>query len=130
MNEPIKSYQDLIVWKKSIHLCTEVYRITVKFPESEKFGIINQIRRASVSVSSNIAEGWGRNSTKNYTQFLKISRGSLLETQSLLVISKQLNFLSEDEYVKIDLLIVEISKMLNKLISTLENNIANKEQIP
>ena len=131
MGEPVKSYQDLIVWQKSIHLCTELYRITVNFLETEKFGIINQIRRASVSISSNIAEGWGRNSTKNYTQFLKISRGSLLETQSLLVISRELQFLSNDEHKKIDLLIVEISKMLNKLISTLENkNILNKEQTP
>lgn len=131
MGEPVKSYQDLIVWQKSIHLCTELYRITVNFLETEKFGIINQIRRASVSISSNIAEGWGRNSTKNYTQFLKISRGSLLETQSLLVISRELQFLSNDEHKKIDLLIVEISKMLNKLISTLENkNISNKEQTP
>ena len=130
MGESIKSYQDLIVWKKSIYLCTELYRLTANFPDSEKFGITNQIRRASVSISSNIAEGWGRNSTKNYIQFLKISRGSLLETQSLLIVSNKLNFLTNDEHKEIDLLVTEISKMLNKLISTLENNITNKEKIP
>ena len=131
MSEFVKSYQDLIVWQKAIIFCTEIYRITSTFPETEKFGLTNQIRRASVSISSNIAEGWGRQSTKSYVQFLKISRGSFLETQSQLIISRELKFLSIDEHQKIDLLIVEISKMLNKLISTLENKlITNKEQIP
>ena len=131
MYESIKSYQDLIVWQKAIIFCTEIYRITSTFPETEKFGLTNQIRRASVSISSNIAEGWGRQSTKSYVQFLKISRGSFLETQSQLIISRELKFLSIDEHQKIDLLIVEISKMLNKLISTLENKlITNTEQIP
>lgn len=121
MREDIKSYKDLIVWQKSVDLAMEVYKISASFPDHEKFGISNQLRRASVSISSNIAEGWGRNSTKNYVQFLRISRGSLLEIESILHITQKLDYRSNKEHDSIMSLIEEISKMLNKLISALES---------
>ncbi len=75
MNNKINSYKDLIVWQKSIALVTEIYKLTKTFPAEEKFGIVNQLNRAVVSIPANIAEGWGRESSKNYLQFLRISRG-------------------------------------------------------
>ena len=75
MNNKINSYKDLIVWQKSIALVTEIYKLTKTFPAEEKFGIVNQLNRAVESIPANIAEGWGRESSKNYLQFLRISRG-------------------------------------------------------
>lgn len=114
----LKSYKELIVWQKSITLVKEIYKITSTLPENEKFGLISQMRRASVSIPSNIAEGWGRLSRKNYIQFLRISRGSLFELETQILITKELNYISDCE--TIENLIIEISKMLNSLIRKLE----------
>lgn len=113
----IKSYKELIVWQKAILLVKEVYTYTKSFPEEEKFGLVSQMRRSSISVPSNIAEGWGRLSKKNYIQFLRIARGSLYELETQLIITVGLNFNINSE--KIERLIVEISKMLNALIKSL-----------
>ncbi|MCX6284753.1 MAG: four helix bundle protein, partial [Bacteroidetes bacterium] len=75
----IISYHDLEVWKKAVICAKEVYRLTENFPEKEKYGLTSQIRRATVSVPANIAEGWGRESSKNFIQFLRTARGSLYE---------------------------------------------------
>jgi four helix bundle protein len=78
----IRSYKELIVWQKSIALVKEIYLLTEKLPQSELYGLISQMRRAAISIASNIAEGYGRNSTKEYTQFYSISYGSLLELET------------------------------------------------
>tara|TARA_R110002020_G_scaffold158989_6_gene342558 strand:+ start:71 stop:424 length:354 start_codon:yes stop_codon:yes gene_type:complete len=113
----VKSYKELIVWQKSIDLVSLIYNISKGFPEDEKFGLTSQIRRASVSVPSNIAEGWGRLSRKNYIHFLRISRGSLFEVETQIIIAKNLKYF--DDSKEIDNLIVEISKMLNAMMSKL-----------
>jgi four helix bundle protein len=119
----INSYKDLDVWKKSMILITEVYSVSQTFLSNEMYGLISQIRRASCSVSLNIAEGWGRSSTKNYIQFLRISKGSLMEVENCILISQNLSYISVE---KADLLfqqIDEISRMLNGLIKALKNKI-------
>jgi len=78
----VNSYKELIVWQKSIAMVTQIYTLTRSFPAEEKFGLASQLNRAAVSIPSNIAEGWGRESAKNYLQFLRISRGSLMETET------------------------------------------------
>ncbi|MEP5611252.1 MAG: four helix bundle protein [Cyclobacteriaceae bacterium] len=124
MNEQVsislKSYKELIVWQRAMQLVKEIYRITSTFPPEEKFGLTNQMRRASVSIPSNIAEGWGRSLTKNYLQFLRISRGSLYELETQLALSVDLEFLSNSD--KAEGLIVEVSKMLNTLIKKLDSS--------
>ena len=90
----INSYKDLEVWKKSMILITEVYSISQTFPSNEMYGLISQIRRAACSVSLNIAEGWGRSSTKSYIQFLRISKGSAMELENCILISQNLNYVS------------------------------------
>ena len=83
----MKSYRDLIVWQKSMNLVTLVYSLTIDFPENEKFGLTSQIKRSAVSIPSNIAEGFGRNTTGELNQFLGIARGSLAELETLIEIS-------------------------------------------
>ena len=119
----ISSYKDLDVWQRAISLVTDIYKITGSFPREELFGLTSQIRRATCSVPLNIAEGWGRESTKSYIQFLKISRGSILEVETCLLICKNLNYISLDEYIKIDSQIEIVSKMLNALIKSLKNRL-------
>ncbi|MEK6152766.1 four helix bundle protein [Flavobacteriaceae bacterium 3-367] len=121
LNDSLKSYKELRVWQKSIALIKEVYKVTNGFPEDEKFGLIGQMRRSSVSIPSNIAEGWGRKSLKNYIQFLRNSRGSLFELETQVVISKELNYIKYSKTIENQ--IEEISKMLNSLIRSLEKKL-------
>jgi len=97
--EKMKSYKDLQVWKISMDFVIEVYKLTDKFPSSELYGLTNQIRRSSVSIPSNMAEGSGRKNTKEYIQFLYISKGSLLELETQLEISNRLGYIKDIEYL-------------------------------
>lgn len=105
--------EDLIVWKKAIQLTKEVYLLSSKIPNDEKFGIISQIKRCSVSIPSNIAEGAGRNSNNEFKHFLGIANGSCYELQTQLILIKELNL--TNEIIEIDVLIekcIEIQKMI------------------
>lgn len=113
----IESYKDLIVWQKSMDLVVLIYQVTDKLPSKEQFGLISQMRRAVVSIPSNIAEGYGRQSTGSYTQFLSIARGSLLELETQIELCIRLNFIKKTDIEIILNGIVEISKMLSSLIS-------------
>lgn len=91
----INSFKDLEVWGKNFSLVSTIYQITQEYPKEEICGLTSQIRRSSVSIPSNIAEGWNRKSTKTYIQFLNIANGSLAELETLLIVSKNLNYLNE-----------------------------------
>ena len=123
MSNKISTYKDLIVWQKAILLVTEIYTITRNFPMEEKFGIVNQLNRAVVSIPSNIAEGWGREYSKNYLQFLRISRGSLMEVETLILISKNLKYINEDIYLLISKGIEEVGRILQGLIKSIQQKI-------
>jgi four helix bundle protein len=118
----IQSYKDLEVWKKSFAFTLEVYKLTADFPSEEKFGIISQLRRASVSIPSNIAEGWSRKSTKSYIQFLHISLGSIAEVETLLLLSYELKYLNYESSQYLQKSLSDIGKMLNGLISSLRRS--------
>lgn len=111
-------HKELDVWKKSIHFVTRIYRVTEPFPKTEIFGLVNQLRRAAVSIPSNIAEGAARGSDKEFIHFLYIALGSLSETETQILISKQLDFL-QDESIMEELIIIR--KMLLGLINYLKN---------
>ena len=115
----IESYKDLEVWKKGVRFSIEIYQITSTFPASEQFGIINQLRRASSSIPANTAEGYGRESAKNYVQFLKTARGSLNETETFLYIAFGLNYLQKKTLDGLIIKSSELGKMLNSLIKKL-----------
>ena len=90
----VKTYKESIVWQKSMDLVEQVYTLTKSFPESEKFALANQIRRCSVSIPSNIAEGWGRGTAKFYVHFLPIAKGSLAELETQLEIANRLTYVN------------------------------------
>ncbi|MCX6174076.1 MAG: four helix bundle protein [Ignavibacteriales bacterium] len=116
----MKTYKELIVWQKAINLVSIIYNNTKNFPKEEIYGLTNQIRRAAVSIPSNIAEGFGRNSKNDFKRFLRISIGSLFEVQTQLEISKNLQFLSELNYQIIFDATREIEAMLASLIRKLK----------
>ena len=104
-------FKDLEIWKRSRLFCFDIYKITSKFPESEKFGLTNQLRRASVSIPSNIAEGSSRNSSKDFSRFLKITLGSAYEIETQLLIANDLKFISENELKQLTEELSETIKM-------------------
>jgi len=116
----MQTYRELIVWQKAMSLVLKLYTETRSWPKDEVYGLTSQIRRSAVSIPSNIAEGYGRNSTGDYTRFLQIASGSLYEFQTQLEISFQLGYLNEEKYVEINSLSIEIEKMLSSLISKLK----------
>ena len=118
----MNNYKELIVWQKSMLLTELVYKITLSFTEEEKYGLISQIRRCAVTVPSNIAEGAGRNSNKEFRNFLGIANGSLNELNTQLEISKRLGFLVENDLIKIIQLCNEVQKMIYTLIKKFSNN--------
>jgi four helix bundle protein len=113
------SFKDLVVWQRAIQLTVAVYKLTSSFPDSERFGLTNQLRRASVSVASNIAEGYGRSTTGEYLQFLGHARGSNCEVRTQLIISKELEFGSEQLRQQAEGLSSEVSKMLVSMMNKL-----------
>ena len=115
----IASHRDLTVWQKSMGLVLAVYELTEQFPKSEMYGLSSQMRRATVSIPSNIAEGKTRGTRKDYRHFLLNSFGSGAELETQIEIAKQLPFGKNLEYTKVDKLLVEVMKMLNALIKKL-----------
>ena len=108
-------YRKLSVYQKAMDLVVEIYKLLKKFPLEERYALCDQIRRASISVPSNIAEGMGRFSDKEKIHFLEISNGSLMETMCQLEIAKQLGYLSQEDYQRVEADITEIACMLSSL---------------
>jgi four helix bundle protein len=119
--ETLKSYLDLDVWKKSRNLTKEVYVLTKSFPKEELYGLTNQIRRSAVSVTSNIAEGSGRQTAKDTIQFLYIARGSLYELETQLFIASDLEYLNAKQLENLVVVITECKKLLNGFIKYYKN---------
>jgi len=116
--------EELKIWQKSIELTKLVYEVVVSLPSNEKYGLISQIKRSSVSIASNIAEGAGRNSNKEFKHFLSIANGSSYELQTQLILTKELNLISEELIQPILGLIIEIQKMNYSFQKSLENKIS------
>ena len=114
-------YKDLEIWKKSLTLSFEIYRVTEKFPSEEKFGLTSQMRRSSVSIPSNIAVGAGRNSNGEFRQFLGIATGSLFELETQVLLSEKMNFLTSDESTSFQNEILSITNMIFKLKENLKS---------
>lgn len=117
--ERIKTYRDLGVWQKAMQLVTQVYFITKDIPKEEVYGLTSQIRRCSVSIPSNIAEGYGRSSTNDYLRFLQIASGSLYELQTQLEICLNLEYLSKEIFEEVHENSREIERMLSSLMRKL-----------
>ena len=110
------NYKDLLAWQKSIVLAKTVYRLTADYPSDERFGLVNQMRRCSVSIPSNIAEGYGRGTDNDLVHFLYISLGSSNELDTQLTISFELSFIDKEKYKEVEQLNHEVNKMLSSLV--------------
>lgn len=117
-----QSYRDLLVWQKSIALCTHVYKICEMFPKSELYGLADQMKRAAVSIPSNIAEGQSRQHVKEFLNFISIANGSLAELDTQRIIAESLRFITLEHSAHLDELIIEIRKMLYALTTKLKTN--------
>jgi four helix bundle protein len=113
----LEDYKDLIVWKRAMELATAAYKVAQKLPREENYALADQIRRSAVSVPSNIAEGYGRGSAKDYARFLSIARGSRYELETQLLLCVELGYVKEEEIASAIQLGYEVAKMLNVIIS-------------
>jgi len=119
----LQKYEDLIVWQKAMDLVAEVYKIAKLLPDEEKYALSDQMRRAAVSIPSNIAEGQERNTTKDFINHLYIARGSKGELETQLLICVRLQYLVQSQIEMAQGLLVEIGKMLNALIQSLSTKL-------
>ena len=118
----VKSYKELLIWQKGIKIVVFIYKLTKDFPKEEIYALTSQLKRASVSVPSNIAEGFGRQTDKSFNHFLNISRGSLNEIETQLIIAKELDFVLDNNlFNEILFLIEEESKMINAFSKNLKD---------
>ncbi|HEU5412049.1 MAG TPA: four helix bundle protein [Candidatus Acidoferrales bacterium] len=117
--QAIRNYRDLLVWQKAMSLVEEVYQLTSRFPSDERFGLVAQLRRAAVSIPSNIAEGQARKSTREFVQFLSLAEGSLAEVDTQLLLSERLGLCAEHDVRRLFSIIEEIRKMLMALSARL-----------
>ncbi len=113
------NYSDLTVWQKAMQFVTELYKVTAAFPKEEKYGLVDQMRRAAVSVPSNIAEGHSRKAKADFSKFLRIALGSLTELETQIIISKNLSYIDESLTNKLLDTSLEIKKMLQGLLKSL-----------
>ena len=119
----IQSYKDLLIWQRGIDIVSLVYQLISDFPKDEIYALSSQIKRSAVSIPSNIAEGYGRQSTQSYIQFVKIARGSLCELETQLLVAEKLGFVKlESLYSDIIKQITEESKMINSFLNKLESS--------
>jgi four helix bundle protein len=115
----IRDYRDLFVWQKAMDLVELVYRVTQSFPKEEIYGLTSQVRRAAVSVPSNIAEGQGRFSDQEFRRFLSISHGSLRELETQILIAARLSYMNESSKCEVLALASEVGRLTNGLLNTL-----------
>ena len=113
-----QSYRDLIAWQKAIEVVTEIYKATKAFPSEERYGLTNQLRRAAVSVPSNIAEGQAHFSAKEFYRFLSTARGSLVEVETQLEIARNLSYLSREQSTVLLKSVAELGRILNGLLAS------------
>lgn len=119
----IKSCKDLLIWQKGIEIVVLTYKLVSSFPKDELYALSSQIKRSSVSIPSNISEGYGIQSTQSYIQFIKIARGSLCELETQLLIAKKLDFISDEKlFSELTNQIIEESKMINSFLNKLESS--------
>ena len=120
--QEVRSYRDLIVWQKAMELVVRVYHMTKVFPPDERFGLTSQVRRAAISIPSNIAEGHARNSTKEYRNFLSIAQGSTAEVETQTMIAVRLGYVSEKQTETI----LEISSEISRMLAAIKKKLTSR----
>jgi four helix bundle protein len=118
----IKDYKDLIVWQKAMEAAAEIYKLVKRLPKEEMYALSDQMRRAAISIPSNIAEGQARNSSKEFNQFLAIAKGSKAELETQLFLCVKVGYLTDNDIASAITLLVEIGKIINTLQQKLTTN--------
>lgn len=126
----METHKDLRVWQQSIEMVTSIYLMTKSFPKEELFGLVSQLRRAAVSVPSNIAEGYARGTDKEKLHFLRISSGSMSEVETQLILSRNLEYIDQEKYNEVSNSLTSVWKQLNSLISSIKNKMTQQEKLP
>ena len=126
----METHRDLRVWQQSIEMVTSIYKMTKAFPKDEIFGLVSQMRRAAVSVPSNIAEGYARGTDKEKLHFLRISSGSMSEIETQLMLSLKLGYIGQETYSELSEQITSVWKQLNALISSIKKRLSPQDQLP
>ena len=126
----METHKDLRVWQQGIEMVTSIYLMTKSFPKEEVFGLASQLRRASVSVPSNIAEGYARGTDKEKLHFLRISSGSMSEVETQLLLSLNLGYIDQEKYNKLSEIVTSVWKQLNSLITSLKKRLIPQEPLP
>ncbi len=116
----LKNYKELMVWQKAYGLCLDVYRVTASFPAEERYGLVSQLRRAAVSVPSNIAQGYGRKTTGEYVQLLHVPYASLCELETQMLLAVDLGFLRSEQADSLRGVIGDVERLLKALIESLK----------
>ena len=126
----METHKDLRVWQQGIELVTSIYMMTKAFPKDEVFGLVSQMRRAAVSVPSNIAEGYARGTDREKLHFLRISSGSMSEIETQLMLSLNLGYISQEVYDELSERVTSVWKQLNALISSLKKRLNSQDLLP
>ena len=126
----METHKDLRIWQQSIEMVTSIYLMTKAFPKDELFGLVSQMRRAAVSVPSNIAEGYARGTDREKLHFLRISSGSLSEVETQLILSLNLGYVIQETYDELSERVTSVWKQLNALISSVKKKLSPQEQLP
>ena len=116
----VRDFRELVVWQRAMELVELVYRVTSRFPKEEQYGLTSQLRRAAVSIPSNIAEGQGRSTTRDFLNFLAIAKGSLNELETQILISERLGYLNEQSRSPLLHLITEVARIISGLSASLK----------
>lgn len=127
--EKVRSYKDLKVWQKGADLALEVYVLSKKFPKDELYGLTSQVRRAAISIPSNIAEGSERKAVRDFLRFVRIASGSLAEVETQLYMAFRLGYIAEGEYQNVQPLMAEIGRMLNGFANNLAEQLATGDRL-
>jgi four helix bundle protein len=126
----VRCHNDLILWQKSMDLAIAVHEAAIGFPKSELFVLVSQIRRAAISVPSNIAEGSARKSTREFLHFLRIANGSLAEVQTQLELARRIGYLADDDFATLDGEIDEVGRILNAVATGLRRRLLPRPESP
>jgi four helix bundle protein len=130
LRSPVRCHNDLILWQKAMNLAFAIHKVTTGFPKSELFGLVSQIRRAAISVPSNIAEGSARKSTREFLRFLQIAHGSLAEVQTHVELAWRFGYLADDLFAELNEKIDEVGRILNAVVAGLRRRLRQRLEPP
>ncbi len=121
----LSSYKDLVAWQEAIRLVTTTYNLTKTFPESERTGLIQQINNTVILIPSNLAEGWGKNNSKNYLHCLRIGRGAIVQMETFMILAENLGYIDAEQHANIEADLERVMRLVNGLLRSISEKLKN-----